>query len=48
MYFKIYSTMENNMKILEQVPETLKCDKQLEIMPVSPGKTCTNQNLELV
>lgn len=27
MYFKMLSTMENNMKILEQAPETLKCDK---------------------
>lgn len=40
--------MENNMKILEQALETLKCDKQLEIMPISPGKICMNQNLELV
>lgn len=40
--------MENNMKILEQAPETLKCHKQLEIMPISQGKICMNQNLELV
>lgn len=40
--------MENNMKILERAPETLNCDKELEIMPVSPEKMCMNQNLELV
>lgn len=40
--------MENNVKILVQAPETLNCYKELEIMPVSPGKMCMNQNLELV
>lgn len=40
--------MENNTEILEQAPETLNCDKELEITPASPGKMCMNQNLELV
>lgn len=40
--------MENNMKILKQVPETPNWDKELEITPASPGKMCMNQNLELV